>query len=102
MSRMNRLMAVPPLSAKSGSAATNGSVRVRSVTWLWYRAGNAIQVPRHRDVIARIEDAAFDEHALANTDQGLVDLRQPNRTRNRDPFRILWDNSISVPTAIRP
>ena len=33
MSRMNRLIAVPPLSAKQSSSATKGIVRTRSWTW---------------------------------------------------------------------
>src|ERR1700722_8438830 len=67
MSRMQRLIAVPLLSAKQFSTATNGRTLISSSAWPRYRSVTAIEVLRHGDVEPGIElFAAALQHALTS------------------------------------
>src|SRR5512142_3201046 len=65
MSRTKRLIAVPPFSAKQVSWATSGITRTSSAACLRYSSDAGIEVPRHRDIVFRVELSAAHQHALA-------------------------------------
>jgi hypothetical protein len=79
MLRMKRLIAVPPLSAKSFSAATNGRTWISNAACRRYRSATGIEIRRHGDVEFRIELSTALQHPLARPQIYLaaVDLLQP-------------------------
>src|SRR5271166_4193891 len=79
MSRTNRLIAVPPLSAKAVSAATSGKVFISRATCLRYASFTAIDRLRNSDVEGRVQLAASHEHSFSAPEVDIlpVQLLQP-------------------------
>src|SRR3569623_3444163 len=80
ISRTNRLIAVPPLSAKQRSLATIGSTATSSRTCAKFGlSGLIIEVGRQRDEIFRMQLPAWRQHALAlaKIHLGQLKMRQP-------------------------
>ena len=79
MSRRNRLIAVPPLSAKAGSAATSGTILINTVTCLRYASASGIDRLRDRDIELWVQLPAPHEHALSvpEVDILAIQLLQP-------------------------
>src|SRR5579871_873046 len=75
ISRRNRLIAVPPLSAKAGSAATSGTILINRATCLRYASASGIDRLRDCDLELRVQLPALHEHALSSPEVDILAIQ---------------------------